>query len=395
MSSVDVDIAVAPHTPVYFGDGRPNDAGETDYGASRFPPSPRTMQGLVRTALLRSVAGLTLGPGADRERIKALVGSPEQLPAGWQVTGPWPAAWRETEEGGVDSVAPWLPCPAWLEMGSDGKPAFRSFQALGKTRTDLEAESSLIEGVLVGTGRALRAWLDPADTLRVLLGKPPQQPAAGLPPFVRKEPHTGLQIDPERRKAVEGMLYTLDYYRFRQRSGMVLRFHGVLDSAMNAQALCSGVSNLGRRNRVAQLLRVSAWDDTFRQILDGWHLPGDVKEGDRFFIWTTTPVWLSNPLDPGLDRLQNGEARLELVSAALGYPESIGGFSFVQGHGTPARRYLPGGSSWLVRITGGNADARRNLLNQVHNSCCLGDDPVDGTFGFGHALVARVPNSWR
>lgn len=108
------EIAIVPFGPVYFGDGRPMAAGETDVGKGRFPPSPRTVQGIVRTTLLRSVAGLSLVAGAEQRRIQELVGTPDQMPDGWQIAGPWLARWAEETGCGAVAVEPWLPLPRYL-----------------------------------------------------------------------------------------------------------------------------------------------------------------------------------------------------------------------------------------------------------------------------------------
>ena len=402
MSPNGIPIAMAPITPVYFGDGRPNDAGEADFGSSRFPPSPRTIQGVVRTALLRSVEDLDLGATADRERIQRLVGPPDRLPAGWQISGPWPAEWQEGNDGEAHQVAPWFPCPGWLAVERSGAPAFRALHEVNAdgggsgARLRMDVDAREVRGLLHGGGGFARRWLSPPDVLRVLRGEVPREPAESLPPFVAREPHTSLQLDPERRVAEEGMLYTLDYYRFRHDSGIMMRFEGMPPAPLDSSALISGVSSLGRKNRVVRMLRVTSWDTAFQSVLDGSHIPQRVEEGDRFFLWATTPVGASDPLDPGIGNLAHEGARLELLSAAVGPREPIGGFSLVRQQGTVSRAYLPAGSAWLVAVTGGtDAAARRALLVGIHDTCCLGDDSAERSFGFGHALVARIPIGWR
>ena len=401
MNRSEILMAIAPITPVYFGDGRPNDAGEADYGSSRFPPSPRTLQGLARTALLRSVEGLSLGKDADRSRIESLVGPPERLPDGWQFAGPWPAAWQEQEDGTASGVEPWLPCPGWLGSDRAGGLSFREWREIGGrgkgddsgVRTDLSEKS--MAGLLVGKGGFLRRWIGPTDALRVIEGDLPTSVPPLLPPFVEREPHTGLQLDPSRRAAEEGMLYTLDYFRFRTTSGLAARFQGPIHPPLTAAALSAGVSNLGRKNRVARLLRVADWCPSFSRILTGKHIPDRIEDGARFWIWATTPVRAQDPLSPGMERIEHRGARLRLLSAAIGHPEPIGGFSLARGRSAVSRRYLPGGSAWLVEATGGDTTSRRDLLMKIHDVCCLGDDPAEQSFGFGHALVANIPKTWR
>ena len=387
--NTDTPVAIAPLTPVYFGDGRPNDAGETDFGAGRFPPSPRTLQGLVRTTLLRSVRGLELGRGADPKAIAGLVGPPEHLPEGWQIRGPWPARWSEKPAGTARHLEPWLPAPGWLARQRNGKLHRLKLIAAGDLRADTSASR-----LMIGEGDFPRAWLSPADVWLVLNGQEPREPALDLPPFVGREPHTGLQLDADKRAARESMLYTLDFYRFAESSGLALRLSASLPSGIQRRSLSTGSASLGAKNRAARLLQVEEWSDDFARAVAGKHLPTAPAEKARFLVWATTPVFARNPLDPGLSQLSHAGAHLEILSAAIGSPQSIGGFSMAAGHSGVSRRYLSPGSAWLVELRGGNASSRHALLRDLHDSCLLGDDPAERTFGFGHALVALTPNSW-
>ncbi len=387
--STERSVAIAPLTAVFFGDGRPNDAGETDFGAGRFPPSPRTLQGLVRTALLRSVEGLNLGRGADQTAIAELVGPPERLLDGWQIRGPWPARWVEAFDGNAQSLEPWMPAPGWLARDRDDMLRPLAFRASGDLRTDV---STL--GLLTGEGGFPRAWLSPADVYRVLHGQEPRRPSFDLPPFVKLEPHTGLRLDASKRVAQEGMLYTLDFHRFAENSGIALRLDADTSPQIKRESLSSGVASLGGKNRVARLLDVREWHEDFRAAMAGGHLPNTPDEGARFLVWATTPVFTRDPMDPGLGNIARDGARFEILSAAVGPPESIGGFSMQSGHGGISRNYLSPGSAWLVALRGGNASSRGQLLRDLHDSCLLGKDPNERSFGFGHALVALPTNSW-
>jgi hypothetical protein len=388
----EIQMAIAPSTPVYFGDGRPTSAGESDFGGGRFPPSPRTLQGLVRTALLRSVGGLELGAGVDPGEVAALVGPPERLPSGWRILGPWVAEWREERPGVASGVAPWLPCPGWLARPRRGQMAFLEPHPVSDDiRSDCDGR---IRHLLVGEGGFPRAWLAPDDALRVLRGELPVDPSPELPPVVAAEPHTGLMLTPGKRSAQESMLYTLGYFRFRDCAGFALQLRAELDPRLDSAALTRGSASLGGKNRIARLLRGDGWTPEFEEILKGGHLPAEPEEGARFLVWATTPVHLAHPLAPAFFRQHPGGARFGLLSAALGPTQAIGGFSLARGRGGVSRSYLPPGSAWMVEVRGGTAGERGSLLRDLHNSVQLGDDRDEATFGFGHALVALPPQDW-
>lgn len=377
-------MALAPMTPVYFGDGRPNQAGEVDYGRGRFPPSPRTFQGLVRSTLLSSVKDLRLGPGGDRARIQALVGPPDRLLPDWQLRGPWLARWSE-DAGGAVAVQPWMPAPGSLARARHPTEPLALVRAMSADGLRGDHDGSIWP---VARGSFPRAWLSPADTLRVLGGRPPSAPVAELPPFAKREPHTGLQLRPGHRVADEGMLYTRDYHRFADGSGLV----GILDAALSNEldpgALTRGTATIGGNKRVARLLPISGWDPDFERALAGAHLPQDPKDGARFWVWATTPVLSSRPRDPGLTSHALGGATVEVVMSSVGPVESIGGFSMANQSSGDSRAHLSAGSAWLISVRGGTSADRGGLVRSLHDRCCLGEEPAARTFGFGHALVA-------
>ena len=395
------NFAIAPMTPVFFGDGRPLDAGETDFGKGRFPPPPRTIQGVVRTALLRGVDGLDLGPRVDKARIRRLVGDPSRLPDGWQIAGPWLGEWHEPDESAAaQNVRVWLPAPLHLVSKRDGGTAWvRAVEPRDPSVEEAQRDSFRFKSDIaldqlelpvgpVGQGKSHGGWLPSEQVARIVRGALPTRAPLPLPPFVEPEPHTGLRIVPETRTASDGMLYTRDFYRFREHSGLVGTFRGALDSSLDPASVTRGVTSLGGKNRTARLLEVSSWDEAFQQLLDGSLLPTEPADGARFWVWTTTPVHVRAPLDPGLHNLGLDVPSVRVLSSALGKPTYIGGFSMVRGAGSVARAYLPAGSAWLIELTGGTPQARGDVLQAINNHCVLGDDESDKAFGFGHALVA-------
>lgn len=383
-----IDLAIIPTGPVYFGDGRPTTAGETDHGQGRFPPTPRTAQGLVRTALLRSVAGLRLGKGVDSARVASLVGPPERLPDGWQVAGPWMARWEAEEDDGLGEVEPWLAVPRYLAE-KDGKLEAVSVRPLGdRFMSDLAGMSLALVG-----GEPVGGYLGATDIADLLGGTLPQagDVARPYPSFVRDESRVGLVIQPRREVAEEGMLYTLGYRRMADHAGLVVRFRGEVDPAVDPHALTRGTAPIGGKNRLARLRPVAGWSRAFERALQGDHLPDEPHDGARFWLWCTTPACVDVPWRPALDPSSRGEARIEVLAARVGRPDPIGGFSLAAGRGQSVRSCVPPGSSWLVSVSGGTPRQRGELLRALHDGFPLGPDPALRAMGFGHTLVSRIP----
>lgn len=393
------DIAIAPLGVQFVGDGRPRSAGETDFGDGRFPPTPRTIQGVLRTALLRGIPGLDLGPGADSGRIAELVGPPERLPEGWQIAGPWLARWSGEEDGQTTAVTPWLPLPRYLagrtERSSPGLAAIEAMPLTASMRWDLGRPPDHAV-VAAGTGKHRDGYIGPA-TLRALLGG--ALPAVkdvqwGSPDFVHREPRTGLRIEPGKDVAQQSMLYTLNYHRFADDAGLAVRFRGPLPAAMDAAALTRGLASVGGKNGIARLLGVRSWSDDFAAALAGNHLPDEPASGERFWLWTTTPAAVDRPWNPDIVPGSLGGAGVSVIAAAVGRPERIGGFSLARGHSAPVRGFVPAGSAWLIELTGGDPGERGTLLRRLHDAFPLGADADLRAMGFGHTLVSRLPLPW-
>ncbi|GAA0597299.1 type III-B CRISPR module-associated Cmr3 family protein [Caenispirillum bisanense] len=117
-----VSFLIEPAEAVAFGPPKSSVAGEAHHIRSQFPPSPRTVQGLIRTRLLLGAEPRPdLGNLAAAPAIAALVGPPEALPEGWQLRGPFPAALvpappevaTDPDEAG-QVLSPWVPAPRFL-----------------------------------------------------------------------------------------------------------------------------------------------------------------------------------------------------------------------------------------------------------------------------------------
>lgn len=397
------DIAIAPLGPLYFGDGRPLTAGETDYGEGRFPPSPRTAQGIVRTALLRSVPDLFLGRGADGDRIAELVGPPEHLPDGWQLVGPWLARWRTEDESGVEAIEPWLALPRYVVAGVGEKTletvaaiplAEKAEEARARMRWDVgEIDHAPLVDSRAGTAQG---YVGPDGLCALLGGEEPSadQIRTGLPDFVARETRTGLRVEPQREVAEEGMLYSLGYRRFADNSGLAIRFSGRLHDEVDPGALTRGTTSIGGKSRVARLLSVRSWSAAFAAALEPSHLPAEPEDKDRFWLWTTTSVPLEQPWAPQFAVPSLGDATLKIVTAVVGQAESIGGFTLAEDRSLGSAYHVPAGSAWLVELRGGQPNERGTLLRTLHNAFPFRSDPALSAMGFGHTLVSRMPDRW-
>ena len=397
-------FCIEPSEPVLFGPPRSFSAGEAHRVRSQFPPPPMAFQGLIRSRLLLGAEPpLDLdGPDA-RSTIADLVGSPSELPPGWQIRGPFAACRGEPDPEGADLrpiLRPWVPTPRFiLRSGVDGGSPLHARQIISSH----EALSDLSDSSAPVLGRPdqidsepLGGWIGPINLLFALAGEGGRQWDArewggALPPVVREEFQPGLAIDSAGSTGRHGLLYFAEALRFKPGSGL----YGGLDTLslsppLTMRALTEGCQQAGRKGRLVLFRPVERLDPAWDAIMQGVHLPDDVTDGQAFWLVSLTPARIDDPSRPIVRASLPPGVRVDIVAAQTGRAFPLGGYEMATGRPRPNRLYVPGGSAWLVRVQGGTAEARRDALTALHDRHTLGAEN-EAAMGFGHTLVGLGP----
>ena len=383
---------------LYLGPPASQQRGESHHGRSLFPPPPTTFQGMVRTHLL--LHGLTRPVGLDPAAIAAAIGGPERLPPAWELEGPWVAGVILHDR--VERLWPWVPTPLAAEPSHrEGRLRWCDVAPLGDVVTDRDALPAL---VLRRGDKAPPGWI-PAEALWALLsGGPGASLPETEPPFVRSETRPGLQLDPDTRAAMTSRLYFREARRLGAvaegdhpvlRAGFAASLRAPDGAGLRDDALTRGVAHLGRRKRPLALQPQPRPVDAWERVVRGDHLTGasaDRLTGDARRVW----LLLASPatFDPsGRDGTParpvlppTPPVRFEIEAAALGEPVVLGGLDMTSGRPKPNRAFLPAGSAWVLRVSGGTAEERRAALRALHHRCTIGS-PDERSFGCGRTWV--------
>ncbi len=399
MAQVDIRFFVEPVEPVTFGPPQSFTAGDAHRSRSQFPPSPITFQGLVRSQLLRGAKpSLDLDDWSDRARRERadLVGRPEALPTGWQLQGPHPARWVADPDGeGEPVLQPWVMAPPFLLHYRTCPVHAREIVSTHQAMNDLGTERPLFGRLDLGAMISLGGWIGPDNLWFALAGEGAAPWTAAQwcpesPPFVHSEHQPGLAIDGRTGSARHGMLYFLSALRFDRDSGLLGGLSGILPNPLRRDSLTQGSGSAGRKGRLVTFRGAGRLHPVWRRILEGRHLPDEVEDGARFWLLSLTPVRVGDPPNPHLMAKVPSGVEVEFVTALTGRPIAIGGYEIATGRPRPNRLYAPGGSTWLIKISGGTPEERGKALRQLHDQHPLGP-PQEAAFGFGYTLVGLGP----
>lgn len=416
---------VRPLDTLFAGPPHSATAGESSGNRSQFPLPSSTFQGLVRTRLLTGASEeLDLSP-KQQHRIERLIGTPTALPPGWQLEGPFPVEQRIVNER--LQQRPWLPTPRFLFVDAQDKPV--PAQVLGSfgediagtpsqlALNDLVCEQGASPLYLLGPRQPASAKVKPlggwisADKLKLALAGTlsmdagawnPQEYGEDFPPFVQYERRAGVAIDPHTGVAQDQMLFFLESLRFATGSG----FAGVLQAPplpapLTPGALQTGIGYAGKAARAVAFEPLTGLCPSWMELWSGQHLTPERLEQvyrlelgsqEDLFVWLVllTPLWLEEANRPVLKAAVEGIS-LEVRGALLGDLITQGGFDRTTHHMRLNRQLVPGGSCWLVRVSGGSLAQKAEVLGALNARHPLGH-PSDTTFGQGLMMVGLAPH---
>ncbi|MFZ5765368.1 MAG: type III-B CRISPR module-associated Cmr3 family protein [Thermodesulfobacteriota bacterium] len=413
-------LFLRPVTALYFGRPGSLPAGEAHAGISWFPPPISAFQGMIRTKILEE-AGI-FSPPSEVER---LVGRPDALPDGWQLTGPFPSC-----RSGSRELQIWLPMPCFLlppldrhakqpvfarpleESRSDGYPELMDSGMLLESSAD-KRHGTLKRLLLAGAPETAKlkpdeCWISARnmywalsgganDDLPGSAGWQAKECSRPLPPFVRMETKTGLARQKKRNglelvitgTAEEGMLYFLSTLRFTPDAGLYGNLAARFSPDINPRALEQGAILGGKKGGVLAFEQAPGRDEWWECLTAGEHL-AHCPVPDNALVWIAllspgqweTPSQLPALLKPP------GNLTVEIVSILAPPPLFLGGFSLAEKRQRQAKPWYPPGSSILVRLSGGSETERRVCFMEWNNRCLLTSEAPQRSFGYGHILVS-------
>ena len=373
-----------PLDTLFFRSGLSIDRGEAGWLESIFPPSPQTMQGVVRSSIILSHCRdpKTFGAGrCDTCRDKDTCLLPGCIGTS-----------KEGDYGNIDLYGPYLikenkryyPAPFDLMREKEGSRRLFSVPPsdspvicdLGSVRLPTKPQGSDYKAFDVAGGwireDALQRYLD--DSKHLPDG---QDNLLKEDAFFEREPRVGIARGYATHKVEEGMLYSIVPLRFKEDIKIGVKVNGI-DTAIEPKGFAT---NVGGEGRVCKL--------TIDKPISHQALLNTEKV-NRLKMVLLQPAdfnshWLSSDFkeekDQGFTCWEGfvSGIKLRLISACIGRPHKLGGWDMGKRAVKSMHCYVPAGSVYFFEVTDGDAS----------------EVPVEGKIGnnqkigFGHYLLGR------
>lgn len=415
-------IKIEPLDVLLFRESKPFSAGENFRAAGRFPPSPLPLVGALRSrALAHKDVDVQAYARCAREGSSfdafSRVGTPNSL-APLEAMGPflmyndqdvcfpWPKdILRESEDGETRSSN-----VVFLKPKPKPTRNLWPVESFGED-TPLQnlTASTVTTGMVVPAGGFMKGkHLTTYLTEGVGDASPPIEHVRQSDIAI-SEARLGITLSAS-RTAEEGRIYSAVFTRMKEKWAFYIQLRDTQEDGREKDLLPeSGFLSLGGEARAARFTRLN--DDDEESLSEFWRqVAMDALQDElidklagrrRFKLYLLTPAifgqgWLPDDIDGYSFTWQAAPGvTANLVAAAVGKPDDVGGWDLVQNAPRPLFRAAPAGSVYFFEATEDfTQESATALLQQLHFQSLMrpqaGDDSFPGfcrDAGFGLAAV--------
>lgn len=355
-------IFIEPSDVWLFRDGRPFAAADQTRAASIFPPTPRTIQGVLRSAFIAQQNKRFDGSDWD-DAFKQQLGTARDFGTlkmkGIVLAG---------RTGQV--IQKFFPHPADLVKFKNG---WQVLKPQGALQTNWNSGlRQLLPTNQPEPEKFEFGWL-PEAALQNYLCSIGQSPTTASKLFER-EARFGIEIESQPKRTAEGKLYQVEFIRLKDSYGLLVEFEGLPFKSSGLLQL-GGEAKAGRYETVAATLSLTRGNRL--------NTPATPLQ---FKLYLATPAifkqgWLPDWIDANTLQGKWKNLPVTLVSAALHKPQSIGGRDISQPDAQRAmHRAVPAGSVYFFETS-----ASAGEIFTAFDGQCVSD--VDAQIGYGLSYV--------
>ena len=396
-----MNIFIAPSDVLLFRDGRPFSAGEGHRARSIFPPTPNTIQGVIRSKVLAERCGryqqyqnnCSCCSEITNCTIPDEIGRPAQNGNGnygkMELKGTLIAKYNS------DNLTLYFPIPQDVvqvkeknKNDSTTKPQLKLLQPLTEKipgENDLDYPLLPLWNPEIQPVESIQGYFEHQDLINYLLGKNPDKFTKPDDLFQR-ESRYGIEVDNSKQAVEEGKIYQTEFIRCYENIGLYLEIDGI-NYLSNDPEIEEGFVAIGGENKVASYSHISQinWGDFTEK------LKNNLEKSDGFKIYLATPTifnsdhkqgWLPEWINPENLSGEYQGISVKLISVALGNYQTIGGWDVAFNRPKPTRRTVPPGSVYYFKT-----NAKPQEIIDTFHWQNLADNSQEAQIGFGLSLV--------
>ena len=407
-------LFLQPNDPFFFRDGKPFTKGEQSEGHSIFPPLPSTALGALRSAYIAAFGDLSLFYSGG---MCNMIGTPKSLCNAIRLHGIFPSNSRDNQ---LDIFFP-VPLDLIYKKDEEGSMPV-PLHLLTPTLKNFKSNGPPIDTVLKWSGvEAIDSdadgFLDLASIEQYLLADHHTDlRLVNRSTLIEREPKIGIARSRDTLSSEDHMLYRIDMSRFKNRDGI---YGFVVDYECHKPLSTEGgLLKLGGEGKSFAYRDINLQGDSQSnapEVTDLWPnflKPADKSDPDsqsdhlkaiktciqskgKFKLYFATPTifekgwlpsWLdSNTFSGAYAHKQASPIRLRLITAAVGKPVPVGGWSMAKDGAKRAYRTVPAGSVYYFELTDRNRID--DLITAFHYQNISDKRSEEG---FGLAFIAAV-----
>ncbi len=384
-----MQLFIEPIDVLLFRDGRPFSAGESHRARSVFPPTPNTIQGIIRSQVLAQRCGRYQQyrdrclncPEEGECSISDEIGQPANLKTNqpgdlgeMQLKGPLVAKYQHNQ---LETYF-FLPRDI-VQVKATAK--LKLLQPLDKSLPGSNnAPSQLLPLWTANTVENLDGYLTGQQLQQYLWGKCPEAITEG-DELYQRESRLGIEINNAKKITEEGKLYQTEFIRCKPQVGLYVEIEGIKQLSANPHTT-EGLVAVGGENRVASYQQLSKRVDLL-QLKEA--LKKRLNQAFKLYLATPTVFkkgWLPGWIDITTLKGEYKGVEVKLKAAAIDKYQTIGGWDVAHNRPKPTYRAVPAGSVYYFTT---NASPEE-IINAFHWQN-LADEAQDRQIGYGLSLV--------
>ncbi|MGP8321780.1 MAG: type III-B CRISPR module-associated protein Cmr3 [Methanosarcinaceae archaeon] len=328
-------IIIEPIDTLFFRDGKPFSMGDQTAAFGIFPPYPSTVYGAIRTGIISQNQGLSsFYAGGMADEIGTIDNSSS---ASFKLKGVFP----------YNSKYDHLYFPAPLDLVTeDNETAKRTgIKQDAPFSTNMKIDQYLFPLEIEKATSVKGYYITHTDLISYLHSAMNDFNIYPEITFCKVEYKTGIKIDAQTKKSDEGNLYRVGMRRFEKDFSLACDLEGTPSLRKK------GVFKLGGEGKTVRY-HTSEFQlpDTRETVIKR------IKETGIIKIYFATPVIFEKGWVPDEKIINGPDYKLELITASIGSPVSIGGWDIGKGGHKTMMRGVPAGSVYYFKILNGNVE---------------------------------------